>query len=245
MPESSSSFNILSIQSIKGRTCASRLFLPFRYQDQMNISALIIEDHPIYRDALLVFMRHMLGDAMVAAVTSTEEALAQAVKYRGLRLILLDLGLPGMNGVEAISSLRKNFTDVAIVVISASEDRREVDAALRAGAKAFISKAVSTEVMAEIVRKILAQETLDSNWITLRGKQANKEEPLLALTPRQQETLILLCQGLSNKEIGLRLELAEITVKMHVTSIFRVLNVVNRTQAVLAARRLGLYSPDQ
>ena len=210
----------------------------------MNISALIIEDHPIYRDALLVFMRHMLGESHVAALTSTEEALAQASQHGAIRLILLDLGLPGMNGVEAIASLRKAYTQAAIVVVSASEDRREVDAALRAGAKAFISKAVSTELMSDIVRKILANEVLDTTWVTLRGKQANKEEPLLALTPRQQETLTLLCQGLSNKEIGLRLELAEITVKMHVTSIFRVLNVVNRTQAVLAARRLGLYTPD-
>ncbi|MCH8621392.1 response regulator transcription factor [Undibacterium sp. TS12] len=211
----------------------------------MNISALIIEDHPIYRDALLLFMRHLLGAAQVAAVTSTEEALAQSASHAGLRLILLDLRLPGMNGVEAICSLRKHYPDAAIVVVSASEDRREVDAALRAGAKAFISKAVSTDLMIEVVRKILANEVLDTNWITLRGKQANKEEPLLALTPRQQETLTLLCQGLSNKEIGLRLDLAEITVKMHVTSIFRVLNVVNRTQAVLAARSLGLYTPDQ
>lgn len=210
----------------------------------MKISALIIEDHPIYRDALLVFMRHMLGAAQVAAVTSTEQALAQAGEYAGLRLILLDLGLPGMNGVEAITSLRRAYATAAIVVISASEDRREVDAALRAGAKAFISKAVSTELMSEVVRKILANEVLETTWVTLRGKQVNKEEPLLTLTPRQQETLTLLCQGLSNKEIGLRLELAEITVKMHVTSIFKVLQVVNRTQAVLAARRLGLYEPD-
>ncbi|MFZ6655192.1 response regulator [Undibacterium sp. TJN19] len=210
----------------------------------MTIAALIIEDHPIYRDALLIFMRQILGDSLVAAVTSTEEALVQHSMYGSLRLILLDLGLPGMNGAEAIHSLRRHYPAAMIVVVSASEDRREVDAALRAGAKAFISKAVSTDMMAGVVRKILANETLETNWITLRGKQANKEEPLLELTPRQQETLILLCQGLSNKEIGLRLELAEITVKMHVTSIFRVLNVVNRTQAVLAARRLGLYTPD-
>lgn len=211
----------------------------------MKISALIIEDHPIYRDALLVFMRHMLGASQVEAVTSTEQALARAAMHQGLRLILLDLGLPGMNGVEAISSLRRAYGDAAIVVVSGSEDRREVDAALRAGAKAFISKAVSTELMSEVVRKILINEPLETAWVTLRGKQVNKEEPLLALTPRQQETLTLLCQGLSNKEIGLRLDLAEITVKMHVTSIFKVLQVVNRTQAVLAARRLGLYQPDQ
>ncbi len=190
-------------------------------------------------------MRHMLGPAQVVAVASTEEALAQAHGLAGLRLILLDLGLPGMNGVEAITSLRKAYADVAIVVVSASEDRREVDAALRAGAKAFISKAVSTEVMSEVVHKILAHEPLETTWVSLRGKQTGKDEPLLNLTPRQQETLSLLCQGLSNKEIGLRLDLAEITVKMHVTSIFRALSVVNRTQAVLAARRLGLYNPDQ
>jgi DNA-binding NarL/FixJ family response regulator len=94
------------------------------------------------------------------------------------------------------------------------------------------------------VQRVLAGESLESPWITATGNQTIGDEPLLMLTPRQRETLVFLCQGYSNKEIGLRLGLAEITVKIHISSIFRALNVVNRTQAALAARRFGLHAPD-
>lgn len=193
----------------------------------------------------MMYMRGLLGNSRVMAVSSTEEALSLSGDLDHLALILLDLGLPGMHGVEAVASLHRKFPTTAIIVVSASEDRREVAAVLRAGAKTFISKAVSTKVISEVVEKVLAGKPPESEWITARGNQAVGDEPLLALTPRQRETLVCLCQGLSNKEIGLRLGLAEITVKIHISSIFRALNVVNRTQAVLAARRFGLYSPGE
>lgn len=211
----------------------------------MTRSALIIEDHPIYRDALSAFLRNILGESRVIAVCSTEEAMVQAGNLPNVGLILLDLGLPGLNGVEAVTSLSKKCPSAAIIVVSASDDRREVNAALRAGAKAFISKAVSTAVIAEVVQKVLNGEELESEWITLKSDQtASTSDESVDLTPRQREALVFLCQGLSNKEIGLRLGLAEATVKIHISSIFRALGVANRTQAVLAARRFGLYSPD-
>lgn len=210
----------------------------------MGKAALIIEDHPIFRDALSTFMRVMLGDENVVSTSSTEESLSLASKIAEPGIILMDLGLPGLNGVDAVVSLQRKYPGAAIVVVSASDDRREVAAVLRAGAKAFISKAVSTLVMAEAVRKVLSDEPLESTWITVTGDHSIGDEPLLLLTPRQRETLVYLCQGLSNKEIGLRLGLAEITVKIHISSIFRALDVVNRTQAVLAARRFGLHAPD-
>jgi DNA-binding NarL/FixJ family response regulator len=206
----------------------------------MTKAALIIEDHPIYRDALTTFMRPILGDKNVYAVSSTEQGLTLVDELEKLGMILLDLGLPGINGVEAITSLQCKCPQAAIVVLSASEDRREITAALRAGAKAFVSKAVSTTVIAGVVQKILADEPLESAWITRKGIEEAGQEQWPELTPRQREALALLCQGLSNKEICLRLGLAEITVKIHVSSIFRTLGVVNRTQAVLAARRFGL-----
>lgn len=211
----------------------------------MTKSALIIEDHPIYRDALLTFMCTLVGEANVSAVSTAEEGLAHIKNNDDLGLILLDLGLPGVNGVEAVTSLKRKCKSVEIVVISASEDRREVDAVLRAGARVFVSKAVSTKVIAGVVQKILNGEMIESNWIAARGNQVSSESDTLALTPRQHETLVCLCLGLSNKEIGMRLGLAEITVKIHISSIFRVLGVANRTQAALAARRLGLYTESQ
>jgi DNA-binding NarL/FixJ family response regulator len=210
----------------------------------MKKTALIIEDHPIYRDALRAVMQTIVGVANVVAVSSTEEGLVHAKGNDSLSLILLDLGLPGMTGVDAITSLRRTCPAAAVIVVSASEDRREVDAVLRAGATAFVSKVASTGVIIDIVTKVLADEPLESTWINLRGSQPSGPEQMFKLTPRQQETLVFLCRGLSNKEIGLRLGLAEVTVKMHISSILRTLGALNRTQAALTARRFGLYSED-
>ncbi len=210
----------------------------------MKKTALIIEDHPIYRDALVVFVQSILGKSNVVAVSSTEEGLLHAKENAAIGLILLDLGLPGMDGVDAVTSLRRACPAAPVVVISASEERREVDVVLRAGATVFVSKVVSTNVIADVVRKVLAGEPLESTWVTLRGNQPGGLEQSVKLTPRQQETLTFLCRGMSNKEIGLRLGLAEVTVKMHISSILRILGAVNRTQAVLAARRFGLYTDD-
>lgn len=207
-------------------------------------SALIIEDHPIYRDALEMFMHAKLGNTNVYAVSSIEEAVARG-QHQNIGIILLDLGLPGVKGVEAVSILRRQYPHAAVVVVSASEDRREVDATLRAGAVAFVSKSVSRNAIVDVVQKVLNGEPLESPWIKTLDDRKIANSPEINLTARQREILGLLCEGMSNKEISLRLSVAEITVKMHVSAIFRELGVMNRTQAVLAARRFGLAEPGE
>lgn len=207
----------------------------------MNGSALIVEDHPLYRDALISLLRPVFGEREVKAANSAEEGLRIAGATPDLRMILLDPGLPRMNGVEAIGAFSRAHPSALIIAVSASDDRREVAAALRAGALVFVSKAVPAGVLSGVVADALAGKVQTVRWITPDGDQTIAEEGLPEMPPRQREVLTLLCQGHSNKEIGLRLNLAEITVKMHVSSIFRALQVASRTQAILAARRLGLY----
>ena len=202
-------------------------------------TALIVEDHPLYRGALIQLMQLLVGEARVLAVSSAEEGLRLQGSLPSLGVILLDLGLPGMNGIEALTAFVRQYPLVPIIVVSASEDRTEATAVLRAGARVFISKAVSAETISDVAQRLLSGSLVQPEWITPKGKTA-MGGALLKLTPRQQETLELLAQGHSNKEIGLRLGLAEITIKTHVSAIFRALDVVNRTQAVLAARRQGL-----
>ncbi len=201
---------------------------------------LIVEDHPLFRAALIHLVSATLPDIEPLAASSAEEGLRHAASARNARLVVLDPGLPGMNGAEAITAFRHACPDAGLVAVSASEDRRDAMAALRAGAIAFVSKAVPTEVLGDLLLRVLAGGVVKQEWITPHGTHDMEDEPSLALTPRQREILTLLAQGHSNKEIGLRLDLAEITVKMHVSAIFRALNVANRTQAVLVARRLGL-----
>lgn len=203
-------------------------------------TVLIVEDHPLYRGALIQLMQALVGEAGTVAVSSAEAGLRQLDGLADLGLILLDMGLPGLNGVEAIRAFARARSLVPIIVVSASEDRQEANAALQAGARVFLSKAVSTEVITDVARRVLSGAVVKNEWITSSGNQSVGAASALTLTPRQQETLALLSNGHSNKEIGLRMGVAEITVKVHVSAVFRALNVVNRTQAVLVARRMGL-----
>jgi DNA-binding NarL/FixJ family response regulator len=205
-------------------------------------TALIVEDHPLYRDALTLLLQGIFGAEAVRAAASAEDGLRLAEAASDLKLVLLDPGLPGMNGVEAVSAFRRRWPDIAVIAISASEDRRDAAEALRAGAVAFVSKAASTAIVSDLVRRVRAGEVREPTWITASGIGSLGEEASQELTPRQREILVLLCQGHPNKEIGLRLSLAEVTVKMHVSAVFKVLGVANRTQAVLEARRRGLYA---
>jgi DNA-binding NarL/FixJ family response regulator len=204
----------------------------------MSGSALIIDDHPLYRDALTQLLKTILADTCVKAASSAEEGLRIAETLRDLQLVLLDFGLPGMSGTEAVATVLRKFPSVVVIAVSASEDRRDAAAALRAGAKQFISKAVTTEVMAAAIRRVLAGDCSGPEWLTPAGAEPIEANGGSLLTPRQLEILAQL--HLSNKEIGLRLGLAEVTVKMHVSSIFRALSVANRTQATQAARKLLL-----
>ncbi len=214
-------------------------------QSEIVGSALVVEDHPLYRDALVHLLHAILGESKVTSVSSVEEGVRSAANISELRLILLDVGLPGLSGTEAVMAMRRTCPNATLIVVSASEDRRDVTAALRAGAQFFVSKTIGTDILSDIVRRVLAGELPEQPaWISQSGKAAFLEESLPSLTPRQRQVLVLLSNGYSNKEIGLRLDLAEVTVKMHVSSIFRALGVANRTQAVLAARRLGLYGEE-
>jgi two-component system, NarL family, nitrate/nitrite response regulator NarL len=203
----------------------------------MSGSALIIDDHPLYRDALMQLLS-AVGETGIRVANSAEEALRMSFVLAEPRIILLDFQLPGISGTEAIAAMLRRFPGVPIIAVSASEDRRDASAALRAGARHFISKAVSTEVLSEVIRRVIAGDYSSPPWITPAGAGAPEVDSNSPLTPRQLEILSLL--HLPNKEIGLRLKLAEVTVKMHVSAIFRVLEVANRTQAMQAARNLAI-----
>jgi len=204
-------------------------------------SVLVVDDHPLYRKALADLAGQLLGQGNVAEAGSAEAGLQLGGRLTNLRLILLDFRLPGLHGVEAMTALQQRFPGVDIVVITGSEDRRDAAAALRAGAKAFLSKASSMDEISDALVAVLGGRELPNNGKWKLPDLPPSDQPA-ELTSRQIEILHLLCQGYSNKEIGLRLGVALVTVKTHVSAIFRALGVVNRTQAVLAARRLGLDS---
>jgi DNA-binding NarL/FixJ family response regulator len=211
-----------------------------------HAAILIVEDHPLYQQALLGVLREIGNGRNVLLAQTAEQGLATMRAAQPLRLVVLDLGLPGLSGTSAIREYRRLRPQVPLLVVSATDSPADAAAAIQAGALGFISKAARAEDLRAGLARALQGQLPEQERITLRpGGWMGHPPPcpadaLVVLTPRQQETLELLLRGYSNKEIALHMGLAEITVKVHISSIFKALGVVNRTQAALAARRLGL-----
>ena len=210
---------------------------------------LIVDDHPLIRAALAQVMRDLDPAAQVDSVGDCNAGLQRAAEGEEPDLVVLDLHLPGAPaGLPAVKAWRQRFPALPLVVLSADQDRATVLAALGEGAAGFIPKSTPHEVMVSALRLVLdggrylPPELLaaDAARPRMRAAPSSVDPATLGLTPRQAEVLRLLARGAPNKVIGRELGLAERTVKTHVTAVIRALKVSSRTQAALAAARLGL-----
>ena len=211
---------------------------------------LLVDDHTLFREALLHVLRQFDDTAVVIEASTAREAIRLAAHYHDLDLILLDLTLPGLNGLSALPELHELRPTAPLVILSASENSVDVRQALDAGAMGYIPKSSSSHEMITALRLVLAGEVYVSPAMlaAVEGLEAVAAQVTVAavrestdgLTPRQLEVLRLMAQGLSNKGICKRLNVAEGTVKLHVTAVMRALNTCNRTQAVIEATRRGL-----
>ena len=212
------------------------------------MQVLLVDDHALVRDALRGVLKELRADAGVVEASNWDQASRQIEQTPDLELVLLDLGLPDRDGLEALAELRERFPAVSVVVLSGRQDRESVAKALDLGAVGFIPKSASREVMLSAFNLVFSGGMYIPPEIL--GRQAATAQPAatpegsaggaeLGLTGRQLDVLALLMQGKSNKAICRALDLAEPTVKSHVTAILRVLKATNRTEAVVAARALG------
>ncbi len=211
--------------------------------------ALIVDDHPLIRAALALVLSNLDPAAQVESVGDCHAGLRLAAEGDEPDLVLLDLHLPGaLAGLAAVKAWRQRFPALPLVVVSADQDRSTVLAALGGGAAGFIPKSTPHEVMVGALRLVLdggrylPPELLVAEAVRRGARQApsSVDPATLGLTPRQAAVLRLLARGAPNKVIGRELGLAERTVKTHVTAVIRALKVTGRTQAALAAARLGL-----
>jgi two-component system, NarL family, nitrate/nitrite response regulator NarL len=214
----------------------------------MNI--LLVDDHTLFREALHHVLNQLDAQVVILEAANTQEAAQLISRPRILDLILLDIDLPGVDGLTALPSLRELSPTVPIVVLSGSETSQHVKRALDNGAVGYIPKSCSSHEMLAALRIVLQGDVYIPP--RLSGKLGISAPLLVAssddglsqnlLTPRQIEVLELMAQGLPNKSIARTLAVAEGTVKLHVAAIMRTLGSSNRTEAVMAASRLGLVS---
>lgn len=199
---------------------------------EKNASILLIDDHALFRSSVALVLSAGLPGVRTYEAGSLDEALRLEVEPA---LVLLDVQLRGVSGLEGIASLKRKWPEARIAVVSAFDVSEVIDEAVRRGAVAFISKAEKPEFM---LRKVGAW--LSEAPPTAAAPAATKVTERSLLTPRQCEVLDLLCQGLSNKMIGRRLNVSEHTVRGHVQAMLATLQVSSRSEAAFAARRLGL-----
>lgn len=222
------------------------------------MKVLVVDDHALIRDALRRVLEELEHEVTVFEAGDCGQAFRVIEAQPDLDLVLLDLNLPGMHGLAALIELRTRYPAVSVVVVSAASDRASVTQALDHGAMGYIPKSSSNEVLASALRLVLsggiyippeilgrAEPQMDSGSVERSASDAGGSPrrllpSALGLTERQTQVLILLMQGKSNKLICRELDLAESTVKNHVTHVLKTLNVTSRTQAVIAAARMGL-----
>lgn len=198
---------------------------------------LVIDDHPVVRDGLASVLRQIDGGAEVLEAGDGEAGLALLAAHDDVRGVLVDLRMAGLAGLPTLARLRALRPGLPVMVVSASEDPADVRRAMAAGASGYIPKSAGRATLLAAVQLVLAGERYVPPL--LLHAPAAPPAVLTGLTPRQLEVLGLLCQGHANREIGMALNMHEKTVKAHVGAIFKALGVVNRMQAVEAARSAG------
>jgi DNA-binding NarL/FixJ family response regulator len=223
----------------------------------MTLKVLVIDDHPLVQEGVSAALGSLADEVTIMAARDAEQGLALAAEHPDLDLVLLDLALPGMSGFNLIGKLHERLPSLPVVVLSALEEPENVRHAINAGAMGFVPKSAATRVLLDVLQQVLEGNVTVPLALQSVGQSVSpglipgamgstvsacNEPDVALLTLRQLEVLSRVCQGKTNKQIATELGLSEKTVKAHVTAIFKVLGVVNRTQAVLVARRVGMIT---
>lgn len=217
---------------------------------------LVIDDHALIRQAMAGVLKKLRRDVVLLEAPNHAEAMARLAANADTELILLDLTLPDRDGFDVLAELRERYPDAAVVVLSAERDAEKVRRALDFGARGYIPKSAKADVIINALRLIMSGGIYIPPEILAGGLStppqphyAAADNPMASpeaagLTERQINVLALIMQGKNNKTICRALNLAEPTVKNHVTAILRVLKVTSRTEAVITVNKLGWKIPE-
>jgi len=201
-----------------------------------SLRILLIDDHAMFRSGMSMVLQSAMGNVEIVEAGSLDEAVLRCVDTPAV--ILLDIQLQGLNGLECIAILQRRWPRTPIVMLSSYAEPSTVNAALARGATTFVSKADTAAAIVSVIERVLKRELP----VAVPGAYRQTIDDGPRLTPRQCEVLNLLCQGLPNKVIGKRLDLSENTVRGHVQALLNFLQVSSRTEAAFEARRRSLVS---
>ena len=206
---------------------------------------LIIDDHPLLRDGFEAWIQTATPGTTVLQAKDASQGYELAASNTDLDAIVLDLELHGIQGYEALAELGRSHPNIPVIVLSHSEDPRDVRKSLAAGALGYVPKSASQQVLLAAIQLVISGALYIPPLVLEEreqhgGTNAKSLTDTSVLSARQIEILRLLSQGLPNKTIAVRLGLSVKTVKTHVSAVFKALNVVNRTQAAAAGRDAGL-----
>jgi DNA-binding NarL/FixJ family response regulator len=207
-----------------------------------NYRLVIADDHPLFRGALREAVSGQFNRIQVAEAGSFEEIAALLERDGDVDLILLDLAMPGVRGFSGLMCLRAQFPSVPVVVVSANDDPAVIRRCIDFGASGFIPKTLGVEAMRLAIACVLEGGEWTPPDVDLNGGADAQTSDLLSrlatLTPQQVRVLMMLSEGLLNKQIAYELTVSEATVKAHVSAILQKLGVESRTQAVIAAAKI-------
>jgi DNA-binding NarL/FixJ family response regulator len=211
------------------------------------VNLLIADDHPLYRDALKGALNIAFNDLNIVESGDLNSTVSELEKQE-FDLLLLDLHMPGSSDLFGLLHIQKAYSDLPIAVVSGTEDVSLISKVVGLGAMGFIPKTASAEDINNAVTTMLEGDVWVPESVRQQIEQVDETfselaENVASLTPSQYKVLCYMRDGLLNKQIGYNLDIAEATVKAHVTAIFRKLNINNRTQAVLIASELQLEPP--
>lgn len=208
----------------------------------MSVRVVVADDQRVVRDGLVTLLKLLPGIDVVAAASDGAEAV-QLVAEHDPDVLLVDLRMPNVDGVEATRQVRAEYPRTEVVVLTTYSDDDSVLSALRAGARGFLTKDADAEAIGRALEAAAAGQSIldaDVQRRLIEGATAAPKPVDTGLTPREIDVLRLIAEGLSNTEIARRLVVSEATVKTHINHLFAKANLRDRAQAVAYAYRLGL-----
>ncbi|MDR3373274.1 MAG: response regulator transcription factor [Ancalomicrobiaceae bacterium] len=207
-----------------------------------NYRFVIADDHPLFRGALRQAIEVMVKGVTISEAGSLDEVTALLERGEDVDLVLLDLNMPGVRGFSGLMYLRAQHPSVPVVVVSATEDPATIRRCMEFGAAGFISKSLGTNLIHEALSTVMAGGIWTPPGVNLASAHDDETSALVkrlaTLTPQQVRVLMMLSEGLLNKQIAYELDVSEATVKAHVSAILQKLDVDSRTQAVIAASKI-------